>query len=425
MGSSLSHAHWTAIAIVCGLLYLIFDAARSFALHIGPVTLRRWSGDPEMESARRWFQYDPRNLQLLSGAMLQITLVVAMASTVMALDDHPIGEACFYAVAIWVLLAALWKFVLAFIPADLGETILRALLPFSHFFYLLFWPILFPLRRLFARLERDVNEANDEEEVTDEEVQAFIDVGEEEGILEGTEGKMVQSVVEFGDRLVHEIMTPRIDMVAFDARNGVEELARMFSESKYSRIPTYTEGIDRITGIVHVKDLFDVVLRHEEKSVSELARPPYFVAETKKVSELLRELQSEHLQVAVVVDEYGGTAGIITLEDIVEEIVGEIADEHEEEEVAVIDIGGGEYLVSGLLRIDDLEEMLDADLSSDDYETVAGLIFTTLGRVPKVGDTVHKNGYKFTVDRADRRRIYRVRVANDPEWEREREEAEG
>src|ERR1051326_8590882 len=391
MGSSLSHAHWTAIAIVCGLLYLIFDAARSFAQQVGPVTLRRWSGDPEMEAARRWFQYDPRNLQLLSGAMLQIALVLAMASTVMALDDHPTWESCLWAVIIWIVVAAVWKFVLAFIPEDLGEKILRGLLPFSHFFYLLFWPVLFPLRRLFARLERerDEDEADDEEEVTD------------------------------------ELMTPRIDVVAFDARRSVEELARMFSESKYSRIPIYTEGIDRITGIVHVKDLFDVVLKHEEKSVSELARPPYFVSQTKKVSELLRELQSEHLQVAVVVDEYGGTAGIITLEDIVEEIVGEIADEHEEEEVAVIDVGGGEYLVSGLLRIDDLGERRDAQLSSDDYETVAGLIFTTLGRIPKVGDTVRKNGYKFVVDRADRRRIYRVRVSADPEWERERAEAEG
>ena len=425
MGSSLSPAHWTAIAIVCGLLYLIFDAARSFALHISPVTLRRWSGDPEMEAARRWFQYDARNLQLLSGAMLQITLVVAMAATVMAFEDRPIGQACFYAVAIWIVIAAVWKFVLAFIPEDLGEKILRALLPFSHFFYLLFWPILFPLRRLFARLERDENDAGEEEEVTDAEVQAFIDVGEEEGILEGTEGKMVQSVVEFGDRLAHELMTPRIDMVSFDARRPAEELARMFSESKYSRIPIYTESIDRITGIVHVKDLFDVVLKHEEKSVSELARPPYFVPETKKVSELLRELQSEHLQIAIVVDEYGGTAGMLTIEDIIEEIVGDISDEHEEEEVAVVDVGGGEYLVSGLLRIDDLEEMLDAELSSDDYETVAGLISTGLGRMPKVGDTVRKNGYKFVVDRADRRRVYRVRVSRDEEWEREREEAGG
>jgi CBS domain containing-hemolysin-like protein len=424
MGSSLSHTHWTAIAIVCGLLYLIFDAARSFVQQVGPVTLRRWSGDPEMEAARRWFQYDPRNLQLLSGAMLQISLVVAMAATVMAFDDHPTWQACLYAVVFWIVVAACWKFVLAFIPEDLGETFLRGLLPFSHFFYLLFWPVLFPLRRLFARLElqRESDDEEEEEEVTDEEVQAFIDVGEDEGILEGAEGKMVQSVVEFGDRLAHELMTPRIDVVAFDARRPVEELARMFSESKYARIPIYTESIDRITGMVHIKDLFDVVLRHEEKTVSELARPPYFVSETKKVSELLRELQSEHMQVAVVVDEYGGTAGIITIEDIVEEIVGEITDEHEEEEVAVVDVGGGEYLVSGLLRIDDLEEMLDADLSSDDYETVAGLIFTTLGRVPKAGETVTKNGYKFTVERADRRRIYRVRVATDPEFERERAE---
>ena len=428
MGSSLSHAHWTAIAIVCGVLYLIFDAARSFVQQVGPVTLRRWSGDPEMEAARRWFQYDPRNLQLLSGAMLQISLVVAMAATVMAFDDHPTWQACLYAVVLWIVVAACWKFVLAFIPEDLGETFLRALLPFSHFFYLLFWPVLFPLRRLFARLElqRESEDEEEEEEVTDEEVQAFIDVGEDEGILEGAEGKMVQSVVEFGDRLAHELMTPRIDVVAFDARRPTEELARMFSESKYSRIPIYAESIDRITGVVHVKDLFDVVLRQEQKSVSELARPPYFVSETKKVSELLRELQSEHMQVAVVVDEYGGTAGLITIEDIVEEIVGEITDEHEEQEVAVVDVGGGEYLVSGLLRISDLEEMLDAgaDLSSDDYETVAGLIFTTLGHVPKAGETVTKNGYKFTVERADRRRIYRVRVATDPEWQRERETAE-
>src|SRR2546430_1113418 len=230
---------------------MIFDAARSFVQQVGPVTLRRWSGDPEMEAARRWFQYDPRNLQLLSGAMLQITLVVAMASTVMAFDDRPTWEACLYAVAIWIAVAAVWKFVLAFIPEDLGEKFLRALLPFSHFFYLLFWPVLFPLRRLFARLERerDADDDEEEEEVTDEEVQAFIDVGEEEGILEGTEGRMVQSVVEFGERLDRVLMTTRIDMVVFDASRTVEEMARMFSESKASRLLIYTERLGRNTGI--------------------------------------------------------------------------------------------------------------------------------------------------------------------------------
>jgi putative hemolysin len=427
MGSSFTPAEWTAIAIVCGLLYLVFDAARSFAQQVSPVTLRRWESDPEMEAARRWFQYDPRNLQLLSGAMLQIALVCAVASTVMIFEGRPLAEAALFAAAIWIVIAAAWKFVLAFIPEDLGEKILKAMLPFSHFFYLLFWPVLFPLRRLFAKLERerDEDEEEDEDEPTEEEVQAFIDVGEDEGILEASEGRMIQSVVEFGDRMARELMTPRIDVLAFDARRSVEELARLFSESKYSRIPIYTESIDQITGIIHVKDLFDVVLKHEEKTISDLARPPYFVPESKKVSELLRELQSEHLQVAVVVDEYGGTAGLITLEDIVEEIVGDIADEHEEEESTIVDLGESEYLVSGLLRIDALEEVLDTDFAGEDYETVAGLIFTTLGRVPKIGAEVRKNGWRFVVDRADRRRIYRVRVSKDVEWERERNEAQG
>jgi CBS domain containing-hemolysin-like protein len=233
---------------------------------------------------------------------------------------------------------------------------------------------------------------------------------------------MIQSVVEFGDRVARELMTPRIDMLAFDARRPFSELAQQFSESKYSRIPIYTETVDAITGIVHVKDVLDVVLKREEKPVVELARPPYFVSETKKVSELLRELQSEHLQVAIVVDEFGGTGGIITIEDILEEIVGDISDEHEEEEATIVDLGGGEVMVSGLLRVDALEEMLGVELAGDDYETVAGLIFTTLGRVPKAGAVVKRNGWRFVVDRADRRRIYRVRVSKDPEWAQETEE---
>jgi CBS domain containing-hemolysin-like protein len=160
-------------------------------------------------------------------------------------------------------------------------------------------------------------------------------------------------------------------------------------------------------------------VKNVPKSIIELARPPLFVPETKKVSELLREFQSEHMQLAVVVDEYGGTAGMITIEDIVEDIVGEIGDEHEDVEATVVDLGNDEYLVSGLLRVDALEEMLDAHFAGDDYETVAGLIFTTLGRVPKSGTTVTKNGFLFEVDRADRRRIYRVKISRDPQWREE------
>ncbi|HEX2120628.1 MAG TPA: hemolysin family protein [Thermoanaerobaculia bacterium] len=425
MGSTVPHlhVHWVSIAIVCGVCYLIFDALRSFALQLSPVRLRRLSTNAE-ESGSHWTFFDVEDFQLVSGALLQIALVIGAGSTTMVYDEKPIGSAVLTSVVIWTVGVIVWKFILALIPEDTGEVILRALIPFSRLSYYIFWPLLFPLRKLLERLERKEQEDDEEEEVTDEEVQAYIDVGEEEGIIEPSEGKLLQSIVDFGDRLAHEIMTPRIDVLAFDARRPFEELTKLFSESKYARIPIYEQSIDQITGIVHIKDVFDTVLKNDKRPATELARPPYFVSETKKVSELLRELQSEHLQIAVVVDEYGGTAGIITTEDVIEEIVGEIADEHEDEEATIVDVGDGSWLVSGLLRVETLEETLDANLSGEDYETVAGLIFTTLGRVPATGTVIPKNGFRFEVERADRRRIYRVRVTKDPDWRREDREEE-
>ena len=417
MGSSLSHGEWIAAAIVCGVFYLVCDAARFFAQQVSPVTLRRWSGDSDVDRSTRWFNFDARNLQLMSGALLQGSLILAIGATVMAMQPAPIGTATASAALVWLIIAFLWKFALALVPEDIGEILLKHMIPFTHFFYYLFWPVLFPLRRMFARLDEQEQQETEAEEPTQEEVQAFIDVGEEEGILEPSEGKMIHSVVEFGDRVARELMTPRIDVLAFNARGTLDDLARLFSESKYSRIPIYHDSIDSITGIVHIKEVFEAILKKESKSVPELARPPFFVPETKKVSELLREFQSEHIQVAVVVDEFGGTAGMITIEDIVEEIVGDIGDEHEAVEATVVDLGNDEYLVSGLLRVETLEEMLDAHFAGEDYETVAGMIFTTLGRVPKAGTVITKNGYRFEVDRADRRRIYRVRISRDPEWQ--------
>ena len=425
MGSSVEHlhVHWVLIAILCGVFYLLFDALRSFALQLSPVRLRRLSTDTE-ERPSRWSNFDVEDFQLVSGALLQLALVVGAGATTMIYDEETVGSAVGTSVAIWAIGVLVWKFILALVPEDTGETILRALIPFSRFMYYLFWPFLYPLRRLLERLGRRDDDDDEEEEVTDEEVQAYIDVGEEEGIIEASEGKMLQSIVDFGDRLAHEIMTPRIDVQAFDAHRPIEELAKLFSDSKYARIPIYEQSIDRITGVIHVKDVLDAVLRKETRAVAEIARAPYFVSETKKVSELLREFQSEHLQIAVVVDEYGGTAGIVTTEDIIEEIVGEIADEHEDEEATIVEVGDGTWLVSGLLRVDALEEKLDAELAGEDYETVAGLIFTSLGRVPATGTVVRKNGWLFEIERADRRRIYRVKVSKDPNWRGDEEDEE-
>ena len=422
MGSTIPHSHavFIAIALVCGVLYLLFDALRSFALQLSPVRLRRLSTDAE-ESKSPWSHFDVEDFQLVSGALLQVSLVVGVGATVMMYDELGVGGAVLRGVAIWAGAVIVWKFLLALVPEDTGEMILRALIPLARTVYFVFWPALFPLRKLLERIDRNQAE-DDDDEATDEEVQAYIDVGEEEGIIEASEGRLLQSIVDFGDRLAHEIMTPRIDVMAFDARRPLADLAIIFSESKYARIPIYEQSIDQISGIVHVKDVLDAVLRNEPRPVAELARPPYFVSETKKVSELLREFQIENLQIAVVVDEYGGTAGIITNEDIIEEIVGEIGDEHEDEESTMIQVDDDSWLVSGLLRVETLEEKLDAELSGDDYETVAGMIFTRLGRVPAVGTVVARNGFRFEVERADRRRIYRVKVTKDPEWKADGED---
>jgi len=413
MGSGFSST-WVALASLSGLLYLLFDAARYFAQQLGPVRLRRLSGDPQFEGTTSWMQYDAEDFQLVSGALLQLALVLAVGCTIMTGVGGTFPRSVALSTLIWAAIVIVWKFLLALIPDDLSERLLRALIPFSRFFYYIFWPLLFPLRSLLARIDREAEEADEGEKVTDEEVQAYIDVGEEEGIIEPSEGRLLQSVFEFGDRVAREIMTPRIDVLAFDAKWPLEELAKMFSESKYSRIPIYHESIDQIDGIVHIKEMFDAVLKGHPKTIKDLARPPYFVSETKKVSELLREFQSEHLQVAVVVDEFGGTAGIVTIEDVIEEIVGDISDEHEDEEATIVDVGDGTFLVSGLLRVEELEEMLGAEFSGEHYETVAGLIFTLLGRVPGAGTSIVKDGFRFTVERADRRRIYRVRVSREP-----------
>jgi putative hemolysin len=423
MGSSSStYTVWIVIAAIAGVLYLLFDAARYFATQLSAVRLRRFSGDPGAAGSSRWFLYDPHNFQLASGALLQICLVGAVGSTALYFEERGSIPAILLATGIWIAVVVLWKFVLALVPESLAETLLRGLIPFSHLFYFLFWPVLFPLRKLFERLDRVDEENDDDEDVTDEEVQAYIDVGEEEGILERGEGKLLQSIVDFGDRVARELMTPRIDVLAIEVNQPLAELARQFSESKYSRIPVFEGTIDTVAGIVHIKDVFDAVLHGEQKPLRELARPVYFVPETKKVSDLLREFQAGKLQAAIVVDEYGGTAGLITIEDVVEEIVGEISDEHEDEDFTPLQIDENTWFVNGLMRVAELEELVSAELQGEEYETVAGLIFTSLGRVPRVGETVQHNGVRFEVDRADRKRIYRVKVTRDPNWKKNEDE---
>lgn len=414
MGSSELSSQSLTLAVLFGLLFLLFDALRFFIVQMGPVRYRRWSG--ETGERRGASSSHPHHVTMVIGSVVQLLLIAACVFTASHLAPQGMGVAATKTVVGWAAIIIFWKFILALMPEIVAEWTVRALIPVTRALYFVFWPLVYPLERLHARAEARAEE-EEADEVTDEEVQAYIDVGEQEGILEEGEAKLVQSIVDFGDRIAKEIMTPRIDMEAFEVSGTLQDLARVFNESKYSRIPVYEQSIDSIIGIVHVKDVFDAYLHNPSAPVRALLRQVNFISETKKVPDLLREFQLEHLQVAVVVDEYGGTAGLISIEDIVEEIVGEIADEHEEMEEEIIEVGEDSYLVAGGYRVEELEEKLGVEFGGEGYETVAGLIFTTVGRVPTPGETIRRKGLIFEVERVDRRRIYRVKVSRDPHWE--------
>jgi CBS domain containing-hemolysin-like protein len=262
-------------------------------------------------------------------------------------------------------------------------------------------------------LRRRVEE--EEDEVSEDEIEAFIDVGTREGILEPGEEALLRGIVDFGDTAVRSVMTPRIQVECAPVSTDLEELADRFVESGHSRIPLYDSSIDHIVGILHIRDVLRALRMPadggERPTARQLSNPPFVVPETKPLGQLLKELQARRQQMAVVVDEYGGTAGVVTVEDLVEEIVGELVDEHEEADPANQLLPDGAWLLVGSSDVDVLEDLFGVDLGDDvPWETVGGMVFSLLGDVPKEGENVESHGLRYTVAEVDERRVARVRV---------------
>ena len=231
-------------------------------------------------------------------------------------------------------------------------------------------------------------------------------------VEERDERELLQSVVEFGDTLVREVMTPRPDIVAVRSTATLDELRARFAEERYSRLPVYQDSLDTILGFVVVRDLVGLNdAAGSDRIVDRLLRPAHTVPETKRVAELLKELQAERVQSAIVHDEYGGTAGLVTIEDLLEEIVGEIRDEYDrEEDEPIVDEGDGAFLFAGGVSVDDMSRPLDVTIEPQGFETVAGFVLSRLGRVPHAGESFDADGLRIEVVEAERRRVRRVRV---------------
>ena len=256
------------------------------------------------------------------------------------------------------------------------------------------------------------NNTKTEEEITEEEIRMMINVGEEKGIFHKMETKMINSIFEFDDTTVLDIMTPRPDVVALNINSTFEETIKVITEEKYSRIPVYNENIDNIVGILYSKDLIDYMAfktQNNKFDLKSLCREPFFVTEYIKIDVLLKQMQKKNIHICVVIDEYGTTAGIATIEDMLEQIVGDIYDEFDIMEDEVNVKGENEFEVDGGINMSDLNELLETDYS-ENYDTVSGLILDTLGRFPKEGEIVIIGDYNFKMLSVKKKRIKKILI---------------
>jgi len=312
-----------------------------------------------------------------------------------------------FALAIFILLAL--EFLAERFPLKNPENWAMRLAPIANFLDQLFSPftsLLVSLQGTGDAVQRNLGA------VSEDELKTWVEVGEPEGGLEPDERKMIYSIFQFGETLCREIMVPRIEVLALEVNTPLYEAMNQFIESGHSRAPVYEEVIDNVVGLLYAKDLLKLhTTPAENQTIRKFLRPAYFVPESKKVDELLAEMQAKGIHLAVVVDEYGGMAGLVTLEDIVEEIVGEIRDEFDQSEERLVEkISDNEFMFLGRVSLDDFNDALGTELETDQTDTLGGYFYSQEGRVPVEGDELVFDGWRLTVEGVHHRRVGRIRA---------------
>jgi putative hemolysin len=301
----------------------------------------------------------------------------------------------------------LFEWTVDMIATSDPETWALRLTPYARVLKVVCTPLVSPI----LSLQADSSHAH-EGAVTEDELRTLVEVGQQEGLLEQGERQMIFSIFRLGNTLAREIMVPRIDILALDVNTPVNEAINALQKSGHSRVPVFKETVDDIQGLLYAKDMLRIWREGNQiPSLAGLLRPAYFIPEAKKVDELLAELQTRRIHMAIVVDEYGGVAGLVTLEDIVEEIVGEILDEYDQaEEMPYQVIGEDEYVFQGRVDLNDFNEIMGAQLPKDDADTLGGFIYSYLGRVPTGGEHVHLGDLELIVEQVSGKRIRKVRA---------------
>ena len=411
-GSSLTYVV-LALLLLCSAA---FSAAETALLAANRLRLQQLeeAGDRRARTARRLLEEPGRLLTTLLVADNIINVVATVLATSVLIAVFGVERGVIYAAAgIVIVLLVVGEIIpkrLAARYADgLALAVARPLAAFGA--------VLSPVVRLLSAvgafvirpLGGRVNLASPM--VTEEEIRELVKVGEEEGVIQEDEREMIHSIFEFGDTVAREVMVPRIDMVCVADTDTVGDALRVIRAEQHSRLPVYHGTIDQIVGIVHVKDLLTALQDgREHASVTEAARPAYFIPESKPLDNLLREMRRRKAQMAIVVDEYGGTSGLVTTEDLLEEIVGPILDEYDVEEKLLEVVNESVALIDGRASLEEVNEALRIDLPVGEVDTIGGFIYSVLGHVPAQGESVTYDGVELFVERLEGHRVARVRL---------------
>jgi len=406
------------ISIVFVLMLLVMSVIEVAFGNISKISVRRLLDGPKHKFVPQLAaMMDSRNEVLMSLQIsIQLLLVVdaVFFFSVFERREIPYLEGMPGTILLMFALILLFRHLLPrLLAAGNPEGVLLHLFPIFRFSQIVIRPfslLLSSVLNYFHRWEEDM-EPDKEEETSEEEIQAFIDAGQEEGILEHDEGEMIQSIVQFGDKVAREVMTPRTQIVAIDINSPVEKLVQLITSRRHARVPVFRDDIDNVEGIIHERDLLRVWLRGEKlESLRSLVIPVHFVPETKPVDDLLHEMKEQGEQIVLVVDEYGGISGLITMEDLVEEILGEMHDTDSDGE-KIVEESPGVYIVPGSLELGSLNATLGTPFVEEtECTTVAGAVVELFGRLPAAGEKIEHCGISVEVLDADRRRVYRLRM---------------
>jgi len=411
---------WLTALILIVLLYRALMAGLLEAFHALPSIQRRRLLEEESIGNRLLARLLEKphalglGLSLWNQALLVILLTLVWPLRA-ALPGGPWTLGVLTLVYLWVMDMALPTLVVASAP---GLWMVR-LFPLYGPVHRLLAPLVAPLAQVVQRQreDHDRTRVDEDEDVPDEAVTALLEEGEAEGILEEEDRELIRNVVEFGDTVVREVMTPRTLIHGLPASSTYPEAWAAFRTYRHSRMPLYEGTIDQIVGVLILKDLMQVT-RENPVELLALAKPPCFVPESKNILQLLREMQRDRQQLAVVVDEFGSVSGLASLEDLLEEVFGEIHDEHELQ-ADIVELGPGEFLASGQVHVDDLQERTGLQCERDGFDTLGGLIMARLGHIPAVNETLDLDGSRLTVHKMEGRRIIQVHLKIQAETEEE------